>query len=162
MKKYFFILFLLSITTAVFAQSDKATDLDTSRMNAILPDFIAELAKTDVKEMGRFADVPAFLKEQLNAFGNFKIAERTDINYQSDCLRYPSAPYRKVEFVGMSDAFLVMSYRLGGLVEQPHILIVKFKDKKIVDIWSGQGFGKSKDKILSQLQKNPFVALNWI
>jgi hypothetical protein len=162
MKKYFFILFLLSITTAVFAQSDKATDLDTSRMNAILPDFIAELAKTDVKEMGRFADVPAFLKEQLNAFGNFKIAERNDINYQSDCLRYPSAPYRKVEFVGMSDAFLVMSYRLGGLVEQPHILIVKFKDKKIVDIWSGQGFGKSKDKILSQLQKNPFVALNWI
>jgi hypothetical protein len=62
----------------------------------------------------------------------------------------------------MNDEYLLMSYRLGGLVEQPHVLIVHFKDKKVLDIWSGQGFGKSKEKILMQLEKIPFAALNWI
>jgi hypothetical protein len=147
MKKAFFTLVLMAATAAVFAQKDCAIALDTNRMNAVLPDFITDLERDKVTEL---------------RVGNFKVAERGDINYQSDCLRYPSAPYRKVEYIGMSDTYLIMSYRLGGLVEQPHVLIVKFKDKKVIDIWSGQGFGTSKDKILMQLKKNTFAALNWI
>jgi hypothetical protein len=123
---------------------------------------LVELKAANVRDMARFADVPNFLKDALNCVGNFKIAERDDLNYQSECLRYPSSPYRKVEYVGMSDTYLLMSYRLGGLVEQPHILIVKFKDKKIIGTWSGQGFGTSKAKILKQLEKNAFAALDWI
>jgi hypothetical protein len=162
MKKTFLFFYLMIFSTFIFAQNSNGFELDTSKMNVILPTFIAELKATNLKELERFSDVPNFLKEQLNAICNFKIAEKTDINYQSDCLRYPSAPYRKVAFIGLNDDFLVMSYRLGGLVEQPHVLIVKFKDKKIIDIWSGQGFGTTKDKILKQLQQNSNAALNWI
>ncbi len=152
----------MATTAAAFAQKECAIALDTNRMNAVLSDFITELERDKVVELRRFADAPTFIKDALTCVGNFKVAERGDINYQSDCLRYPSAPYRKVEYIGMSDTYLIMSYRLGGLVEQPHVLIVKFKDKKILDIWSGQGFGTTKDKILSQLKKNTFAALNWI
>jgi hypothetical protein len=162
MKKALITIVLMTIHSFIFAQTNCAISLDTNKMNAVLPIFISELKANNLKEMARYSDVPNFIKDALNCIGNFKIAERGDINYQSDCLRYPSSPYRKVEFIGMSEDYLLMSYRLGGLVEQPHILIVKFKDKKIIDIWSGQGFGTSKDKILMQLQKNTFAALNWI
>jgi hypothetical protein len=162
MKKGFLTIILITMTRLIFAQNDCAIQLDTAKMNAVLPEFLSELKAINVKEMARFSDVPNFLKDALNCVGNFKIAERGDINYQSDCLRYPTSPYRKVEYVGMSDSYLLMSYRLGGLVEQPHILIVKFKGKKVVDIWSGQGFGTTKEKILKQLEKNNFAALNWI
>lgn len=162
MKKAFFTLVLMTISLGIYAQQNCAILLDTNRMNIILPDFIAELEKNNLNELKRYADVPKFIKDALDCIGNFKIAERGDINYQSDCLRYPSAPYRKVEYVGINDDYLLMSYRLGGLVEQPHILIVKFKDKKVLDIWSGQGFGTSKEKILNQLKKKAFAALNWI
>ena len=162
MKKAFFIAVLMATAAAVFAQKDCAIALDTNRMNVVLPDFITELERDKVVELRRFSDAPTFIKDVLTCVGNFKVAERGDINYQSDCLRYPSAPYRKVEYIGMSDAYLIMSYRLGGLVEQPHVLIVKFKGNKVLDIWSGQGFGTSKEKILMQLKKNTFAALNWI
>ena len=162
MKKALVAIVLITINSAVFAQANCAISLDTNKMNAVLPIFISELKADNVKEMARYADVPNFIKDALSCVGNFKIAERGDMNYQSDCLRYPSSPYRKVEYIGMSADYLLMSYRLGGLVEQPHILIVKFKNKKIVDIWSGQGFGTSKEKILKQLQKNSFAALDWI
>ena len=162
MKKAFFTLVLMATTAAAFAQTACAIALDTNRMNTVLPDFITELERDKVTELRRFADAPTFIKDVLTCVGNFKVAERGDINYQSDCLRYPSAPYRKVEYIGMSDAYLIMSYRLGGLVEQPHVLIVKFKGNTVLDIWSGQGFGTTKDKILMQLKKNTFAALNWI
>lgn len=162
MKKVLFALILISFNALVFAQQNCAISLDTNKMNAILPVFINALKADNLQEMTRYSDVPDFIKKELNCIGNFKIAERGDINYQSDCLRYPSSPYRKIEYIGMSADYLLMSYRLGGLVEQPHILIVKFKDKKVVDIWSGQGFGTSKEKILRQLQMNAFAALNWI
>lgn len=162
MKKAFFTLILMATTTATFAQKDCAIALDTNRMNTILPDFIADLERDKVTELRRFSDAPTFIKDVLTCVGNFKVAERGDINYQSDCLRYPSAPYRKVEYIGMSDTYLIMSYRLGGLVEQPHVLIVKFKGNTVIDIWSGQGFGTSKERILMQLKKNAFAALNWI
>ena len=162
MKKAFFIATLMAMNFTLFAQQNCAISLDTNKMNTVLPTFITELEKENIEELRRFSSVPTFIKDALTCIGNFKVAERGDINYQSDCLRYPTAPYRKVEFVGMSDQYLLMSYRLGGLVEQPHILIVKFKDNKILDIWSGQGFGTSKEKILNQLKKNAFAALNWI
>ncbi len=162
MKKFFLFFFLIVNATVFFAQNKNGFDLDTSKMNVVLPLFLTELSASNLQELQRFSEVPTFLKDELNAICNFKIAEKTDINYQSDCLRYPSSPYRKVAYIGMNDAYLVMSYRLGGLVEQPHILIVKFKDKKIINIWSGQGFGTTKEKILMQLQKNNFAALNWI
>ncbi len=162
MKKAFFTLVLIATTIAAFAQKECAIALDTNRMNVVLPDFITELERDKVAELRRFSDAPTFIRDALTCVGNFKVAERGDINYQSDCLRYPSAPYRKVEYIGMSDTYLIMSYRLGGLVEQPHVLIVKFKDKKVLDIWSGQGFGTTKDRILMRLKKNTFAALNWI
>jgi hypothetical protein len=162
MTKAFFTLVLMTLGFGAYAQQNCAISLDTNRMNAILPDFIVALEKNQLNELRRFSDVPKFIKDELNCIGNFKIAERGDISYQSDCLRYPSAPYRKVEYVGMNDDYLLMSYRLGGLVEQPHVLIVKFKDKKVLDIWSGQGFGTTQEKILNQLKKNAFAALNWI
>jgi hypothetical protein len=162
MKKSFFTVVLMTFSMVIFAQNTAAIELDTARMNTVLPTFITALKTANLSEKARFSDVPTFLKEALNGICNFKIAERGDINYQSDCLRYPSAPYRKVEYIGMNDEFLLMSYRLGGLVEQPHVLIVQFKDKKIVDIWSGKGFGTSKEKILKQLEKTSFAALNWI
>ncbi len=162
MKKALITLVLITTTTLIFAQNNCPIELDTNRMNAILPNFISALSTTNLNENMRYADVPSAIKDALNCIGSFKIAERGDINYQSECLRYPSAPYRKVEYIGMSADYLLMSYRLGGLVEQPHILIVHFKDKKIIDIWSGQGFGTTKEKILKQLQKTSFAALNWI
>ena len=162
MLRTFIVVAFMTAKVVLLAQKDCPILLDTNRMNMVLPSFIAELEKEKVEELRRFSSVPTFIKDALTCIGNFKIAERGDINYQSDCLRYPTAPYRKVEFVGMSDQYLMMSYRLGGLVEQPHILIVKFKDNKILDIWSGQGFGTSKEKILNQLKKNGFAALEWI
>jgi hypothetical protein len=162
MKKSFLAFILIAFSNLIFAQNNCAVNLDTSRMNTVLPNFISQLKAQNLKDVARFSDVPSFIKETLNCIGNFKIAERGDLSYQSDCLRYPSSPYRKVEYIGMNDEYLLMSYRLGGLIEQPHVLIVHFKDKKVMDIWSGQGFGKSKEKILMQLEKIPFAALNWI
>ena len=162
MKKAFFTLALMATTAVVFAQTACTIALDTHRMNAILPNFITELERDKVVELRRFSDAPTFIKDVLTCVGNFKVAERGDINYQSDCLRYPSAPYRKVEYIGISDTYLIMSYRLGGLVEQPHVLIVKFKGNTVLDIWSGQGFGTTKERILMQLKKNTFAALDWI
>ena len=162
MKKALITLVLIATTTFIFAQNNCPIELDTNRMNAILPNFIGALDTANLNENRRYSDVPNFIQDALTCIGSFKIAERGDINYQSECLRYPSAPYRKIEYIGINDEYLLMSYRLGGLVEQPHILIVHFKDKKVLDIWSGQGFGTTKEKILKQLQKASFAALNWI
>jgi hypothetical protein len=43
-------------------------------------------------------------------------------------------PKRKLEFFSMSKNILATTYLTGGVGEEEHILLIKFEDKRIVDM----------------------------
>ena len=47
------------------------------------------------------------------------------------------APIRQLTYLGLSDKYVIISYRKGGKATSDHILIFRFDNKRIKDFWAG-------------------------
>ncbi|HYV92944.1 MAG TPA: hypothetical protein VE978_14230 [Chitinophagales bacterium] len=134
------ILSIILLTTQISEGQKKCSfQIDTAKIlaNRNLDSFIADLKSDNFDITNNKKNIPKFIKRQLDCFtGNFRIAN-PDEPYNSTDIIIRSMPGRQLVFLAQSNDLLVMQYLEGGYVRTSHLLLVKFKDSKIVDLWKG-------------------------
>ena len=156
--KYFFLFILFFTTERLFPQRMCSFQIDTTRIlkNQNLDSFLAEL-KTDIfKITNDKKDIPKFIKKQLDCYvGRFRIAN-PDQPYNATDLIVRNWPERQVIFLAKSEKVFVMEYYLGGISLSRHLLLVKYRDGQIVDLWKGFCFEefKSINDVVNYLELN--------
>ena len=113
--------------------------IDTAKIlnNENLEDFVQGL-KTDTFQI--FADkdaIPKHVKKQLDRLTKrFSIANPNQ-NWQCCCTSPRRLPERQLIFLAKSKDVLVMTYKTGGFGVSTHLLLIRFDNDKIIDLWTG-------------------------
>jgi hypothetical protein len=145
MKKFlplYLLLYLLLSNSTVSAQKNCSFSIDTVKIlrNQNLAAFIAELRTDSFKITNNKKDIPRFIKKQLKCYAHgFRIANPNQSYNATDVGsgRLIDLPRRQLKFLAKSDDILVMQYNEGGIGVSPHLLLVKFDKRKIIDLWEG-------------------------
>jgi hypothetical protein len=135
------LLVLTCLLTADNALSQKkcSFQIDTAKIltNQNLDGFLTELKDDSFKITNNKKDIPKFIKKQLDCYTHgFRIAN-PDQPYSSSDVIVRNLPRRQLTFFAKSDDLMVMEYNLGGVGLSSHLLLVKYKDGKIIDLWKG-------------------------
>jgi hypothetical protein len=99
--------------------------------------------------------IPPFIEQELDYLtGGLSLANPNE-EFQCCCTSSQTLPERKLDFLAMSKDVFVMTYLTGGIGEEEHILLIKFENNKVVDIWYGVGLEQlhSLKKVVSFLSK---------
>ena len=145
--KYFIVLIFLTLSFNSFGQNNCGTTVDKNKifLDENLDAFISNLHSEDFQTFTDKRKLPKFIKQQLNCLtrDNFSIANPNE-DYRCCCTSSPKLPKRKLLFFSISNDILLMTYLTGGIGVSTTILLLKFKDEKIIDIWTGYGFPEFK------------------
>ncbi len=102
-----------------------------------LDNFLLCIAKELFQTHTNKLAIPAFIGEELDFLtGGFSLGN-PDEEFQCCCTSSRKLPARLLQFLAISKNVLVMTYLTGGIAEEDHILLIKFKDRSIVDVWYG-------------------------
>jgi hypothetical protein len=127
-----------------------------------LQQLIEDLEKADLKEKKIVAEIPSFIKSFLDSLtDNFSIANPEE-DWQVSCVimgkqiqkkvydkktrdtlievsfdNSKPLPSRQLIYFGLGTDIALMTYYTGGIGKSEHILIIKFDNTKIVDLWCG-------------------------
>lgn len=137
--------FLLT-TVTVLSQRKCSFQIDTIKIltNQNLNNLLAELESDSFKITNNKKEIPKFIKKQLDCYVNgFRIANPGQ-PYNSTCVIERNLPMRQLRFLAKSDDLLVMQYNIGGFVLSSHLLLVKHREGKIIDLWKGNCFQEIK------------------
>ena len=139
-----------------FGQKDDIFKIDTAKIlaNENLDTFV-QILMTDTFQI--FSDVnaiPILVGKQLSSLTNGFSITNSDRLYRCCCTSPLSLPKRQLSFLAKSKDVLVMTYKTGGFVVSTHLLLIRFNDKKIVDLWSGHCRGgiKHVDEVVSYIE----------
>ncbi|MGG9963448.1 hypothetical protein [Ferruginibacter sp. SUN106] len=131
--------FLLVIPFAVSGQKGYTYLIDTSKIlsNENLDPFIQKLSTDSFTNFTDKKAIPKFIKKQLDAIAHdFSIANPNE-NYRCCCMSSQKLPARKLQFLSVSNNVLAMTYLTGGWGVSSHLLLIRFEQNKIVDLWTG-------------------------
>ena len=135
MRPFLIVLFFL-IFNSSFAQK-KQCDFSMDSRTENLSQLIDSLQGTYLKTLNKKRFIPKFIKRTLNCWTQkFDIANPGK-RYQSGDVYMWHAPIRQLTYLGLSDKYVIISYRKGGKGSIDHILIFRFDNKKIKDFWAG-------------------------
>ena len=99
--------------------------------------------------------IPKFIKRALKCWTSkkFRIAN-PDKSYNSGDVHVflDNSPSRKINYVGLNNEYLILSYEHGGKGHHSHILIFKYFKKNIAKVYSIMQSAKSKEEAVSYLQ----------
>ncbi len=130
---------LLLFPIISFGQKSNSFIIDTAKIlaNENLDSFVQSL-RTDTFENFENKDaIPKFIKRQLSKLTNgFSIAN-PDKPYRCCCTSLGRLPKRQLNFLATSKDVLVMTYKTGGIGVSTHLLLIRFDNNKIIDLWSG-------------------------
>ena len=135
---------------------DSQKILANSNLNALVKTI--EKTNFNIKNNKQF--IPSFIINEINCWLNkafiydsFRIAN-PGMRYNNTDLINPSLPNRKLMYLGISKNFMLLTYHYGAGIGAHFIMIVKFRDSRILDFWIGQAAKKkSKKTILTWLKK---------
>ena len=123
-----------------FAQRNCAFPVDTVKIlaNENLDEFIKALKVDSFKIFNRKKKIPKFIRTQLECYGHgFSIADSGKPYTESDIIMNNRLPRRQLVFLAISQQYFVMQYYKGGFARSKHIVLIRFKDGQIVDLWKG-------------------------
>ena len=140
----------------------KAYNLDSVNIyfNMNLDKFLSRMNREHFQVYNDKNAIPAFIGEQLDSLtGGFSLGNPGE-EYQCCCTSSQKLPRRKLEFLAMSNDLFVITYLTGGIGVEEHILLIKFKDEKIADLWCGSSFDSLHTlqeivKYISRKRKKP-------
>ena len=158
-------------------QIDKTKILSNQNLQSLMGD----LEKAELTEKSRVNEIPYFIKTFLdNLTGNFTIAN-PDENWQVGCvamgkliekkvydkktgdtlieLTFDNShplPSRQLIYFGLGKDIALLTYYTGGIAQSEHILIIKFQDNEIINLWWDyiSGDVKNKTEVLKYLKEN--------
>ena len=146
---YFIAFIILNLTVNSFGQNTCSIIVDTNKifLDENLDMFISKLNTESFQTFKDKKQLPQFLKQQLDCLtkDSFSIANPNE-EYRCCCTSSRRLPKRKLLFFSTSKDILLMTYLTGGIGESTTILMLKFKDEKIIDIWTGYGFPEFKTR----------------
>jgi hypothetical protein len=169
-NKTFIVLFLLFIVTGGCNNKKNNQDktlveeninidllaLNSIALNKYLDSLVMILEKTELKESDNTADIPFFFRQRFNDLtnDNFSIANPGEEWQISDVIFDDTLPWRQLAYLGVGKNIILISYYHGGIGVSNNVIIVRHKDKKILDFWSGYVFGniESKNEIIKALK----------
>ena len=131
--------FSLALSLNAIGQKNCDYKIDTSKIlaNENLDNFLFKIQRDTFKVSYDKKDIPSFIKRQLNCLTHgFSIANPNQ-EYQATDVLYRRLPSRQLIFLATSKDMVVMTYLMGGIAESTHVLFIKSRDKKIVDLWTG-------------------------
>jgi hypothetical protein len=109
----------------------------------------------------RKGKIPRFIiKALVCSEGSFRIASRGHAFNATDVMGPLGTllPSRQLMYLGLTEHYMLLSYKHGGMGLNCPILLVKFSNKKITSLWSWLGFSeelKTKENILNYLTCYP-------
>ncbi len=158
-KKAVLLVFILSFTNKLEAQRQCGFEIDSVAIyfDQNLDTLLAFLKKDNFIDYQNKNNIPKLIKDQLDCItGDFSMANPKEA-FRCCCTSPDSLPLRKLLFLGISPNLIVISYIKGaGIVESPYILLVRYHDKKIVDLWNATPFAllNSRKEIVRYINKN--------
>jgi hypothetical protein len=128
---------ILLLPAMMLGQKDFVIDSARILSNENWSEFVHSL-KTDSFEI--FTDkaaIPGFVKKELHRLAHgFSIANPHE-PYQCCCTSPDHLPARQLSFLAKSKDVLVMTYKTGGIGVSLHLLMIRFENNEVVDLWSG-------------------------
>ena len=139
MTKTIKLIILLLFPILSFGQKSNSFTIDTAKIltNENLDDFVQNL-KTDTFQIS--ADkkaIPKHIKKQLDKLTNGFSIGNPNQDWQCCCTSPRRLPERQLNFLAKSKDVLVMTYKTGGFGVSTHLLLVRFDNDKIIDLWTG-------------------------
>jgi hypothetical protein len=164
--KYFLLIFFTTLSSICFGQNNCIYLLDTAKIlsNENLDSFLIKIKQETFEVSHDKKDIPVFIKKALDCWtGNFSIANPKE-SFNATDIRNDRLADRQLLFLAINQEIFIMTYMLGGIGEQGHILFVKFHDGQIMDVWTGV-FEKdldSKSQVLHYIKtrRNKYWGLN--
>jgi hypothetical protein len=154
---YLIVIFFLTLTFKSFGQNACGISVDTTKilMDVNLDAFVSSLRTGNLQTFKDIRKLPSFIKQQLDCLtkDNFSIANPNE-EYRCCCTSSQKLPKRKLLFFSTSNDMLLITYLTGGVGTSTTILLLKFKDKKVVDVWTGYGFPefKTKEEVIEHIE----------
>lgn len=158
MLKYCIIV-LLFANSSLRGQNDCTFKIDTQRifLNQNLDTFIHELELDTFHIIPDKRLIPPNVLNQLQCLAEgFGLANPKE-NFRCCCTSSPSLPQRQLIQLFISKELLVITYRHGeGIVCNSRILIIKFNNSGILDLWTNfyGGSKLTKQQIINYLIEN--------
>jgi hypothetical protein len=142
MRILIFLLFLF-ITKAGIAQSKCAFEIDSIRviLNEGIPTFITALSNERLTSIRDVDSIPPIIKSAIACKKKeFQIANHNQPFQVTDVKsRGKRLPWRQLTYLGVSDRYVVLAYKHGGIALANHVLLFRIEDNKIIDFWGGSG-----------------------
>lgn len=113
--------------------------IDTARIlsNENWNDFVHSLKTDSFETFTDKAAIPGFVKKELHRLAHgFSMANPGEA-YRCCCTSPENLPSRQLSFLAKSKDVLVMTYNTGGIGVSLHLLMIRFENNAIVDLWSG-------------------------
>lgn len=137
------ILILSLLTKTGFAQSQCEFEIDSIRViqNEGIPSFIAALSKEKLIVKNNVASIPSIIKNAIDCKAKkFLIANPNEPYQVTDVImKGKRLPWRQLTYLGISDHYVVLTYKHGGVALGNHVLLFQIEDNNIVDFWGGSG-----------------------
>lgn len=139
MTKTVKLIILLLFPFLSFGQKSNSFNIDTAKIltNENLNDFVQSL-KTDTFQIASDKNaIPKHIKKQLDKLTNGFSIGNPNQDWQCCCTSPRRLPERQLNFLAKSKDVLVMTYKTGGFGVSTHLLLVRFDNYKIIDLWTG-------------------------
>ena len=154
------LIMVICLLISIYSKAQKQCDyqIDTSEIlnNQNLSAFILNLQTDSFKISYSKKDIPRFINKQLDCLTNgFSIANPGH-KYQCCCTSSMLLPERQLIFLGISEDIFVMTYLTGGIGVSTHLLLIKFENNRIIDLWTGHCNRNSSSikEIVNYINKN--------
>jgi hypothetical protein len=156
MKALFLSTFLFIIAGAGFSQKKCTVNLDSvlTKSRGTLTEFADSLANQKFEVKTRRKNIPRFVRKTMKCwFSEFKIADVGKSFNPTDAV-WNNLPRRRIKFLGLNNEYMILAYEQGGIGKTDHIDLIKFKNRKILNYWSGYDYipGEiTKDNIMEHI-----------
>ena len=157
-KPFLFLAVSFVVINNTSGQRNCEFKIDTAKIlvNKNLDSLLSEFQNDSFKITNNISDIPWFIKKNLNCLTHgFSIAN-TGKSYQPTDVITKRLPKRQLIFLAKSKTMLVMTYFTGGLGLSRHVLMIKFKAKKIIDFQTCSFINgmSTKEDIINNLKQN--------
>lgn len=114
--------------------------IDTAMIlaNENLQPLINDLDKANLTTHRNTEEIPDFIKNFLDSITgkHFSISNPGE-KWQATDAVLETLPDRQLVYLGLADDLALLCYKSGGIGVSEHLLILKFENQKISDLWCG-------------------------
>jgi hypothetical protein len=135
-------------------QCDYTADSLKVILNENLQEFIDSLSKESLIAKNNITSIPEVVRKAIDCWKNeFSMANPNEAFQTTDALPGgKKLPWRQLTYLGVSNHYLILTYKYGGTGLVNHILLFRFNNSRILDFWGGPCKElKNKKQVLAYL-----------